>query len=68
MVYVAYDGTPCFPGVRERCGNLQRLPHIFKGNPVSMGSFGYAGIETPNDYDAANPVLGDSAAFEWNYF
>lgn len=64
----AYDGTPCFPGTREVAGNLQRLPNISKGNPVSMGSFGYEGIETPTDYDAANPVLGDSAAFEWNYF
>lgn len=64
----AHDGTPCFPGARDAGGNLQRLPNVYKGNPVSMGSFGYEGIETPTDYDAANPVLGDSAAFEWNYF
>lgn len=44
---------------------IQRKPNIYKGNPVSMGSFGYAGIETAASYDATSPVLGDTAAFEW---
>lgn len=63
-----WDGAPCFPDVRGEAGNLQRLPTVYKGNPVSMGSFGYEGIETPENYDVTAPVLGDSAAFEWNYF
>ena len=45
---------------------MQRKPEVYKGNPLSVGSFGYAGIETPPDYDAENPVLGDTEAYEWN--
>lgn len=63
-----WDGAPCFPDARGTGGNLQRLPKVYKGNPVSMGSFGYEGIETPESYDPTSPVLGDSAAFEWTYF
>ena len=58
-------GEPFYPN--SNTGVLIRQPKIYQGNPVSTGSFGYAGIETPGDYDATNPVLGDSAAFEWTY-
>ena len=44
-----------------------RKPEINKGNPVSMGSFGYANIETSGTYDAANPVYGDVDANEWDH-
>ena len=56
-------GVPFFP--TETDFLMQRNSNIFKGNPESMGSFGYAGIESPVTYDAANPIIGDSAAFEW---
>ena len=46
---------------------MLRKPEVFKGNPISMGSFGYAGIETPVDYDETTPLLGDTTAFEWIY-
>ena len=49
-------------------GGYIRKPNIYSGNTISMGSFGYAGIETQGSYDSANPIFGDSAAFEWNIF
>ena len=70
------DGKTCgwlLPATGQRFypiwGNnvLMRNPDIYKGNPVSLGSFGYAGIETPDDYDGDNKVKGDSTAFEWTY-
>lgn len=48
-------------------GVLMRKPSIYNGNPISLSSFGYGVIETPDNYDATSPVLGDTAAYEWTY-
>lgn len=60
-----YTGEPIDAQVNDFY--MHRKPEVYKGNPISMGSFGYAGIETPTDYDASAPVLGDTTAFEWTY-
>lgn len=56
-------GAPFYPIWSK--GVLMRNPDIFKGNPVSLSSFGYEVITTPDIYDASSPVLGDVNAFEW---
>ena len=60
-----YTGAPIDAQVNDFY--MQRKPEVYKGNAESMGSFGYANIETPADYDAQAPVLGDTTAFEWVY-
>ena len=58
-------GEPYYPNPK---GGYIRKPEFYVGNPNSMGSFGYDGIETTSSYDENNPILGDSTALEWNYF
>lgn len=57
-------GEPFFPSTTDFV--MQRKPEVYKGNTLSMGSFGYAGIETPEDYNSEDPTLGKVEEFEWN--